>query len=222
MTTNKLLGLLPLLLLPAFAHAQAALDVNINFGTAWDSASGAGIDNLNSPNNALGGCIVNTGDTFCQATPKMNGFFLGFGGDIMFRQHLGVGAEVNFQPVHQDYGPLQYRQTFIDVNAIYEPLITKRAIVQLQGGIGSATTGLTFSESSCVGANIACTSSTSPVGSATHFQIHFGAGVQIALTNHFFVRPQFDLHYVPNLSNEFGSDVVPEATIAVGYHFGER
>jgi hypothetical protein len=220
MTTNKLLGLLPLLLLPAFAHAQSALDVNVNFGSAWDSSSGAGIDSLSS-SNALGGCIVNSGDPFCQKTPKMNGFFLGFGGDIMFRQHLGVGAEVNFQPVHQNYGPLQYRQTFVDVNGIYEPLITKRAIVQLQGGIGSATTGFTFSQSGCVGTAV-CSTSTSPVGSATHFQVHFGAGVQIALTNHFFVRPQFDLHYVPNLTDQFGSDVVPEATIAVGYHFGER
>ena len=48
----KKLGLLPLLLLPALAHAQSALDVNINFGTAWDSSSGAGIDNVFS-NNAL-------------------------------------------------------------------------------------------------------------------------------------------------------------------------
>ena len=44
MATNKLLGLLPLLLLPALAHAQSALDVNVNFGSAWDSATGLGID----------------------------------------------------------------------------------------------------------------------------------------------------------------------------------
>ena len=152
----------------------------------------------------------------------MSGFFLGFGGDVMFRQHLGVGAEVNFQPVHQTYGPLQYRQTFVDVNGIYEPIINKHAIVQLQAGLGSATTGLTFSESSCVGANIACGSSTTPIASATHFQLHFGVGIQIPIKEHFFVRPQFDLHYVPNLTNEFGSDLVPEATIALGYHFGEH
>jgi len=135
---KKIWGYLPLVFLPAFAHAQSALDVNVNFGSAWDSASGRGIDNINS-NNALGDCLPGAGDPFCQATPKLSGFFLGFGGDIMFRQHLGVGAEVNFQPVHQDYGPLKSRQTFIDVNGIYEPLITKRAIVQLQGGIGSAS-----------------------------------------------------------------------------------
>src|ERR1700684_2530905 len=105
MSMKKILGLLPLLLLPALAHAQAALDVNINFGTAWDSSSGAGIDNLNS-SNALGGCIVNSGDPNSQATPKLSGFSLGFGGDIMLHEHFGVGAEINFQPVHQDYGPL--------------------------------------------------------------------------------------------------------------------
>ncbi|MDP8989380.1 MAG: porin family protein [Acidobacteriota bacterium] len=211
---NKL-GLLPLLLLPAFAHAQAALDVNVNFGAAWDSATGQGIDN--STGASCGAPLSST----CELTPKLDGFFLGFGGDIMFRQHLGVGAEINFQPVHQDYSLLKYRQSFIDVNGIYEPLITKRAIVQLQGGIGTARTGFVVTQTSCIG-TAACTTSTSPYGSATHFQVHFGAGVQIALTNHFFVRPQFDLHYVPNFTNQFGSDLVPEATLAVGYHFGER
>ncbi len=215
MTTNKLLGLLPLLLLPAFAHAQSALDVNVNFGTAWDSATGQGIDNT-----SFLSCVPNSVST-CQATPKLNGFFLGFGGDIMFRQHLGVGAEVNFQPTHSDYGPFQYRQTFVDVNGIYEPLITKRAIVQLQGGLGSASTGFIISQSGCAGTAV-CTTSTSAVGSSTHFQLHFGAGVQIALTNHIFVRPQFDLHYVPNFTDQFGSNLVPEATVAVGYHFGEH
>ncbi len=220
MAMKKLLGLLPLLLLPAFAHAQSALDVNVNFGTAWDSASGAGIDNLNS-NNALGGCIVNSGDPFCQATPKLSGFFLGFGGDIMLREHFGIGAEVNFQPVHQDYGPLGSRQTFLDVNGIYEPIINKRAILQLQGGIGSATTGFILSQSGCVGTAV-CTNSNSPIGSSTHFQIHLGVGVQIPFHEHFFVRPQFDLHYVPNLTDQYGSNLVPEATIAVGYHFGSQ
>lgn len=220
MSMKKILGLLPLLLLPAFAHAQAALDVNINFGTAWDSASGAGIDNLNS-NNALGGCIVNSGDPFCQATPKLSGFFLGFGGDIMLREHFGVGAEINFQPVHQDYGPLQSRQTFFDVNGIYAPIVSKRAILQLQGGIGTSTTGFIFNQNSCVGTAV-CSNYASPVGSSTHFQLHFGVGVQIPFREHFFVRPQFDLHYVPNLTDQYGSDLVPEATIAVGYHFGSN
>ena len=211
---------LPLLFFPVLAHAQSALDVNVNFGSAWDSATGRGIDNLNST-NALGVCRPGSADAFCQATPKLNGFFLGFGGDIMFRQHLSMGAEVNFQPVHQDYGPLKSRQTFIDVNGIYEPLITKRAIVQLQGGLGVAKTGFTIAQNACVGTAV-CVNQVSSLGSANHFQLHFGAGLQIALTDRFFIRPQFDLHYVPNLTDQYGSDWVPAATVAVGYHFGEH
>jgi hypothetical protein len=211
---------LPLLFLPVLAHAQSALDVNVNFGSAFDSATGLGIENLNSA-NPLMGCLPSSADTFCQATPKLNGFFLGFGGDIMFREHFGAGAEINFQPVHQDYGPLKYRQTFVDVNGIYEPLISKRAIVQLQGGIGSASTGFTISQNSCIGTAV-CVNQVSPIASATHFQIHFGAGIQIPIKERFFIRPQFDVHFVPNLTQQFGSNWVPEATVAVGYHFGEH
>jgi len=216
---RRLWTCLPLLVLPVLAHAQSALDVNVNFGGAFDSATGLGIDNLNSP-NALGVCLPRSADAFCQATSKLSGFFLGFGGDIMFRKQLGIGAEVNFQPVHHDYGPLRSRQTFIDVNGIYEPIITKRAIVQLQGGLGSAKTSFTISQNACVGTAV-CTKQVSSLGSANHFQLHFGAGVQIPITDRFFIRPQFDLHYVPNFTDQYGSNWVPAATVAVGYHFGE-
>jgi hypothetical protein len=211
---------LPLLFCPLLAHAQSALDVNVNFGSAFNSATGLGLENLNSA-NALGGCVPSSADTFCEATPKLNGFFLGFGGDIMFREHFGVGAEINFQPVHQDYGPLKSRQSFVDINGIYEPLVSKRAIVQLQGGIGSATTSFNISQNACVGTAV-CTNQVSSVGSATHFQVHFGAGLQIPIKDRFFIRPQFDLHYVTNFTDQYGSNWVPEATVAVGYHFGEH
>jgi len=217
---RRLWTCIPLLFLPALAHAQSALDVNVNFGGAWNSATGLGIDNLNS-SNALGVCIPRSADTFCQATSKLDGFFLGFGGDIMFRQKLGVGAEVNFQPMHQDYEPLRSRQTFIDVNGIYDPYISKRATVQLQGGIGSARTSFTIAQNSCVGTAV-CSKQVSSLGSANHFQVHLGAGLQIAVTEHIFIRPQFDLHYVPNFTDQYGSNWAPAATVAVGYHFGER
>jgi hypothetical protein len=213
---------LPLLFCPVLAHAQSALDVNMNFGTAWNSASGAGLDNVSllSP-TPLAACVPGSGDAFCQATPKLSGFFLGFGGDIMFREHFGAGAEVNFQPVHQSYGPLSSRQTFVDVNGIYEPLVSKRAIVQLQAGIGSSTTSFNINQNECVGTAV-CTNEVSSVGSSTHFQVHFGAGIQIPIKERFFIRPQFDLHYVTNFTDQYGSNWVPEATVAVGYHFGEH
>jgi hypothetical protein len=209
-----------LLMYASFANAQSSFDVNIGFGGAHAKSSGQGIDGASST-NAFGGCLLGSGDSACQPTPSLSGFFLGLGGDVMFTKHFGVGAEVNLQPARSDYGPLQYRQTFYDVNGIYAPINQKRVQLQLQGGIGGAKTGFSFTQSSCVGTAV-CSSVAQPVGSANHFQVHAGVGLQLYLTQHVFVRPQFDLHYVPNLTQQFGTNTVPEAMIWVGYNFGER
>jgi hypothetical protein len=215
------LCLLPLpLFLASLASAQSSFDVNIGFGTAQVGSNGAGIENALS-SNAFGACTPGSGDGFCQKTSGLGGFFLGLGGDVMFQKHFGIGAEVNLQPAQSNYGPLQYRQTFYDVNGIYAPINQKRVMLQLQGGIGAARTGFSFSQNSCVGTAV-CSNVSQPVGNANHFQVHAGIGVQFFLTEHLFVRPQFDLHYVPNLTQQFASNAVPEGTIWLGYSFGER
>jgi hypothetical protein len=210
---------LPILFVP-LATAQSAFDLNIGFGSAHAPANGGGIDNAGS-SNPLGGCVVNSGDSFCQSTPSLGGFFLGFGGDLMLYKHLGIGAEINLQPAKSDYGPLDYRQSFYDVNAIYAPLNRRRYTLQFQGGIGGARTSFSYTQSSCLGTAV-CTNVSQSVGTANHFQVHVGTGVQLFLTQHIFVRPQFDLHFVPNLDQPFGSNTVPSGTVWVGYSFGER
>ena len=205
--------------LPAL-HAQNAIDFAVGFGSAFDSANSLGIDNANSLLNPFGPCKPGTGDTFCQASPSLNGFFLGFSGDIMFKEHFGAGFEYNVQPSRQNYGPLQSRVSFLDVNGVYEPVIKKRYNIQLQGGIGDARTSFAYSQSGCVGTAVVCSTSTQALGSSTHFQVHVGAGVQINITDHIFVRPQCDLHYIPGFTDQWGRNSVPEATVWVGYHFG--
>ncbi len=218
---TRTLSLLPAALFCAqIAGAQSAVDVNIGFGGAHASANGGGLDNANST-NAFGSCVVSSADPNCQATPSLGGFFLGLGGDVMLNKRFGVGAEINLQPAKQDYGPLQYRQNFYDFNGIYAPVNQRRVRVQLEGGIGGAKTSFYYNQSSCVGTAV-CTSASQLIGSTNHFQVHGGAGVQIFLTQHLFVRPQFDLHYVPNLNQQFGSNAVPSGTVWVGYSFGER
>ena len=214
--------ILPSLLLAgvSLAGAQSSFDLNIGFGTARVGANGGGIDNAQSL-NAFGSCTPGALDPNCQATPSLGGFFLGLGGDIMLTKRYGAGAEVNFQPKMSDYGPLQYRQTFYDFNGIFAPINQKRALVQIQGGIGGARTGFSFTQNSCVGTAF-CSNVTQPVGNASHFQLHVGVGVQLFLTDHVFIRPQFDYHYVPNLNQQFGGNSVPEGTVWIGYSFGDR
>lgn len=203
-----------------FARAQAALDVNIGFGSAHDSVSGAGLDSASSF-NAFGSCTPGSGDQFCQATPGLNGFFLGFGGDIMLFKRFGVGADFSVQPSRSGYGPLQSRQSFFDADAIYAPISTKRVELRVFGGIGAARTSFAITQSGCIGTAV-CSTQVEPIGNATHFDIHPGVGLQIYLTNHVFIRPEFDVHYVPNLTQQYGSNFVPEGLIWVGYNFGEK
>jgi hypothetical protein len=210
---------LVLLLIPV-GMAQSLFDLNMGFGTAHVGSNGAGIDNAASL-NAFGACSPSSGDAYCQTTSGLGGFFLGLGGDVMLQKHLGIGAEVNLQPAKSDYGPLQYRQTFYDFNGIYAPVSEKRFSLQLQGGIGGARTGFSYSQSACVGTAV-CSNLSQPIGTATHFQVHTGVGFQIFLTDHIFVRPEFDLHYVTNLTQQFASNAVPAGTVWVGYSWGDR
>lgn len=216
---------LPLLALPLlctqFARGQAGVDINLGFGTVHDKANSGGIDNGNSPTNAFGTCTPGSGDTYCQSLPSMGGFFMGVGGDIMFKKHFGFGFDADFRPARGNYGPLLYRETFLDFDGVYEPISTKRAAVRLQGGIGFARTSFAINESGCVG-TVVCSSETEPVGNASHFAVHFGAGVQIYVTEHVYVRPEFDLHYAPGLDNQFGSNLAPAGMVWIGYNLGHN
>lgn len=210
---------LPLLSIP-FACAQSSVDFNVGFGTAHDKSTGAGIDNLNSV-NAFGSCKVGSGDTNCQSTPALSGFFMGVGGDAMLTKRYGFGIEANLQPAKADYGPLQFREIFYDFNGIFAPVNQKKVMVQIMGGVGGAKTSFSYTQSSCVGTAV-CSTQSQPVGSSNHFQVHAGIGVQIFLTDHVFLRPQFDFHYVPGLTDQFGSNMVPAATVWLGYSIGDR
>jgi hypothetical protein len=213
---------LPLLCLP-LANAQSGVDIGIGFGGAFTSAAKNGLDgNLNACTLGSSGCI---------ATPSLSAFMLGFSGDLMLWKHFGVGAEVNFQPTKHDFVTLdaasvglssyaiQSRTTFYDFNGIYQPVKTKRASLKLEGGIGGAN--IKFYQSGSQSTSLIGTQNFSQYfGSSNHFQIHGGAGVQIYLTEHVFLRPQFDVHYVHNL-NQFGRNAVMEGTVWLGYTLGQ-
>jgi opacity protein-like surface antigen len=204
----------------SFLSAQTSFDFQAGGGYAWDGANIGGIDNASSI-NAFGPCTPNSGDPYCQSLPKLDKAFLGLGGDLMLFKHFGVGFEANFQPARETYGPLTSRQTFYDANAIWAPYATKRASLFVEGGIGGARTSFSITESGCVGTAV-CSSSTEPVGDANHFQVHFGVGAQIFVTDHIFLKPEYDFRYVPGLDNQFNSNSVSEAMLWIGYSFGER
>ena len=151
-------------------------------------------------------------------------------GNVMAWKHFGVGAEVNFEPSKDTYvafpaisytgqTPLtiQSRMTLFDANGIYQPVRTKKVAFQVSGGIGVAN--LRFYEAGQTGSAIGTSNYSQYFGSNNHFQVHAGVGVQFYLTDHIFLRPQFDIHYVPNLT-QYGSNLVTSETVWLGYTFG--
>jgi len=195
----------------------------LGFGTAHDSANGGGLDSAASLTNAYGACTPGQGDVNCLSNPSLSGFFLGFGGDVMLWKRFGIGAAADVMPVRSDYGPLLYRQAFYDVNGIFRPVSQKRVALQLEGGIGGAHTGFGVNQAGgCVGTAVCTPSSVQPLGSSNHFDIHLGASVSLYVTEHIFIRPEFDLHYAPGLTNQFNSNLVPAGMVWVGYSFGDR
>jgi hypothetical protein len=176
-----------------------------------------------------------TGDLYgpCVSTPSLSGATIGIGGDVMLWKKFGIGAEVGFQPAKQTYVNLnasaaasglnslavQSRMTLFDFNGIYQPVSTKRAVLKLEGGIGGAN--LKFYESGSSSSVLGNQNSSQYLASTNHFQVHGGVGVEIYLTDHIFVRPQFDVHYVRNLT-QFGSNLVKTEMVWLGYNWGDR
>jgi hypothetical protein len=228
---------LPLVLAGAFcipfASAQSTFDVNVGFGAVQDSAA-TGIDYTTNLLCASGS------STTCIPPNSLSGFMLGIGGNLMLWKHFGVGAEVSLQPAKQTYytcpaacvalingqsgGGIssfteQSRTTFYDFNGIFVPVRSKKAQFQLSGGIGGANFKTYENFTAAATAITSSQSQSQYAGSLNNFQVHGGAGVQIYLTDHFFIRPQFDVHYVHNFT-PFGRSTPIVAQVWVGYSFG--
>jgi hypothetical protein len=109
--------------------------------------------------------------------------------------------------------------TLFDFNGIYEPVNNKKVTLKLEGGIGVAN--LKFYESGSSSSVLGSQSQSEYFGSANHFQVHGGVGVQIYVSGNFFIRPEFDVHYVRNLT-QFGSNIVTAEMVWVGYSWGDR
>jgi len=196
-------------------RAQGSFDVALGFGTQRAKATGLGIDS-----NTFATCIPSSSSATCEATPALGNLFMGFQGDAMLNKHMGFGGELTFQPTKDNYGPLQYRQMFYDFDGLYAPINNNRFQLRFEGGIGGAHSGFSYLQTSCVGTAV-CSSYAQSVGASNHFQVHVGAGVQIYVKDHFFVRPQFDFRQVPGLTDQFDSNQVYGFTVWVGYNFGE-
>jgi hypothetical protein len=199
---------LPILLVLIFggvtlARAQS-VDVFFGLGSATDKSTGQQFNTF--------------GDGNLYATPSMGGVFGSFGGDAMIRPGFGIGAEYSARFTQGGYAGLNYRPKFYDFNAIWTPYkLTKKVEPEFQAGIGGATLAFYYPQQ----CNQFACSSSSYLESSSHFATHFSAGVRFYVKGDIFIRPQIDVRYVNNFY-QFGSNWVPQYSIAIGYTLGRR
>lgn len=193
------------LLILGTVSACAQVNVAVGVGTATAPSSNQSIDTFG------------TGTPF--NTPSLNGAFGKISGGANIKPWLGVGAEYSFRFAQAPYAGLNYRPSFYDVNAVFTPSVhSKRIQPEFQAGLGAMNLRYYENQSACD--NFAgCSSSNTFVESSNHFQLHGLAGVRFYVTEHVFVRPEVEVHWVKNLF-QFGSNVVPQYGVSLGYSFG--
>jgi hypothetical protein len=209
--------LLSTLLLGSVGSVRAqGVSPYFGLGSATDSAgTSAGCPSGNLFDDITG---------FCEPGPTIGGVFGVFGVDFMLKAHLGFNGEYAFRFAQAPYLPaagLNYRPGFYDFNVIYQPLSGKRIVPLVEGGIGGARIALYQTQTVSV-TGITNTFSIPAGLNANHFQVHGAVGVKLYVKGNIFIKPQFDIHYVTHLTDQFGRDWVPQYTVAVGYTFGER
>jgi len=186
-----------------FASAQQ-LNAYYSVGTAMDSSSNTQIDTFG------------TGSPY--TTPRMGGLFSDFGAGFMFAKKYGAGADISWRDTQAAYAGLNYRPLFYNFDAIYQPVKTKRFAPELRLGLGGVRLGYSLSQTAC-NSFTGCTTANESVASSEHFQVHAELAARFYVTDHIFVRPAVEAHWVNDFF-QFGSNWVPQYSIGVGYSFG--
>jgi hypothetical protein len=213
------LPLLVLLLLAGVKQANAqGVSAYFGLGSATDSpatSAGCPSQQISDPFNASGP------PASCVPAQSMGGVWGVFGADFMIKPHLGVNAEYSFRFAQAKYLPsegLNVRPSFYDFNAIYQPTSgDKRIVPVLEGGIGGAK--LSFYVTQQAGSLF---SQSQFFVSSNHFQVHGAVGVKLYVKSDIFIKPQIDIHWVKNMTDQYGRNSVPEYTISIGYTFGRQ
>ena len=236
---TRIFRYLPVLVLVLFclplASAQSTFDFNFGIGAAQDTGAKGGLD-TGSAN--LGPCTSATASSYCQQPSSLSGVMIGVGGNLMLWKHFGVGVNGNIQAMKSDYAPLltsaqaaaqgmagvtetlQDRVTFYQFDAVYKPYATNKASFQIIGGVGGANTKF-YVKSSTSGSVLGNNNYSQYAQSANHFQVHAGAGLQYYISGNIFIRPEFDIHYVPNFI-QFGRNMATSEMVWIGYSFGNH
>lgn len=149
---------------------------------------------------------------------QRGGTFVSIGGNyVKFRHRLGLNAETSWRYRDANYDASEtYRPFFTDVNALFQPRLTKKSSLDLFAGAGIASYRFNFANS-CSGGG--CVN----YSNSNHFMEDLGIGFRYYVWHrlpHVFVRPEAHYYHIQN-NVEFNSPNVFRVGASIGYTFGQ-
>jgi hypothetical protein len=143
--------------------------------------------------------------------PSISVDFVGFK-----KTRLGLNVETSWR-YHQAtyYGYENYRPIFTDVNAFFQPMLSKKLGLDLMAGVGIASNRFNILGSCSIPG---CTNYTS----STHFMEDLGGGFRYKVWHrlpHIFIRPEAHYYHIQN-NVGFNSNNVFRVGASVGYTIG--
>jgi Outer membrane protein beta-barrel domain len=182
-----------------FAAAQQA-DAMFGFGTLLSSGT-------TSCSGLAGSCIA----------PEKGGFYPSISGDVVFHKRVGFNFEAAWRGGQGDYAGLgqPYRPILFAFNGLYQPRLSKKAGLDLMGGIGWQTTRFYGFQptSNCVNFGACYTSN-------NHFLVDVGGGLRYYVWGHVFVRPEAHFYHILNNTDVFSNNNVVRVGASIGYTIG--
>jgi len=197
---------LAVLFFAQFASAQQA-DAMFGGGTLLSSAA--------SSSQQLSGNIAERGGTYLNVSADVVGF----------KKRIGFMWETSWRASQGTYipGQINYRPILTDFNALFQPRLSKKAGLDLFGGIGLASTRFYYPFTTSCSYFSGCINYTSD----HKFMQDLGAGIRYYVWHHVFVRPEIHYYHIDGNSNVntvnpggFSSNNVFRVGASIGYTIG--
>jgi hypothetical protein len=170
-----------------------------------------------------GSTTMSSGTTDCPITggscfvPEKGGFYPSIGADVIFHKRIGFGFDVAWRGGQGNYAGLgiPYRPILFDFNGVYQPKLSKKAGLDLMGGIGWQSTRFYGYQptSSCVYFGACYVSS-------NHFLVDVGGGIRYYVWGHVFLRPEVHYYHIVNNTTDFSNNNVVRVGASIGYTIG--
>jgi len=196
----------------AFLATVVAVFVLANLASAQQGDAMLGFGTIMSPGAAA--CGSSPGNFTC---PERGGLYTNISADVIFHRRVGIGFDATWRAGQGDFGGLgqAYRPILFDFNGVYQPKLSKKAGLDLMGGIGWQTTRFYGYQPT-----YSCYAFGACYTSANHFLVDLGAGVRYYVWGHVFLRPEVRYYHILNNSDFFSSGNVIHVGASIGYTIG--